>query len=107
MVDEVRGRLTRTMQKWVANPAMRLLPVQTLLETTGRKSGQPRHTPLGGRLVGNQFWLVSEFGEESQYVKNIKANPRVRVRLTANGAAAQRICCPRTMLTRDCGSCRR
>jgi deazaflavin-dependent oxidoreductase (nitroreductase family) len=40
-----------------------------------------RHTPLGGRLVGNQFWLVSEFGENSDYVRNIKANPRVRLRL--------------------------
>ncbi|HET7667847.1 MAG TPA: nitroreductase/quinone reductase family protein, partial [Mycobacterium sp.] len=68
-------------QKRVANPLARLLPTQTLLETTGRKSGKPRHTPLGGSRVGDQFWLVSEFGEKSQYVKNIKANPNVRVRL--------------------------
>jgi deazaflavin-dependent oxidoreductase (nitroreductase family) len=52
-----------------------------LLETTGRKSGQLRHTPLGGSRVGDQFWFVSEFGEKSQYVQNIKANPNVRVRL--------------------------
>ena len=31
--------------------------------------------------VGNQFWLVSEFGEKSQYVQNIKADRNVRVRL--------------------------
>jgi deazaflavin-dependent oxidoreductase (nitroreductase family) len=31
--------------------------------------------------VGDQFWLVSEFGAKSQYVQNIKANPNVRVRL--------------------------
>jgi deazaflavin-dependent oxidoreductase (nitroreductase family) len=36
---------------------------------------------LGGKLVAGQFWFVSEFGEQSQYVRNIKANPRVRVRL--------------------------
>jgi deazaflavin-dependent oxidoreductase (nitroreductase family) len=60
---------------------MRRVPTQTLLETTGRKSGQPRRTPLGGRLVGNQFWFVSEFGDKSQYVRNIKADPRVRLRL--------------------------
>jgi deazaflavin-dependent oxidoreductase (nitroreductase family) len=53
----------------------------TLLETTGRKSGSLRHTPLGGRLTGDQFWFVSEFGEGSQYVRNIQANPRVRLRL--------------------------
>ena len=52
-----------------------------MLETTGRKSGQPRRTPLGGSRVGEQFWFVSEFGEKSQYVQNIKANPNVRVRL--------------------------
>ncbi len=61
---------------------MRLVPIQTLLETTGRKSGQPRTTPpIGGRLDGQTFWLVSEFGDRSQYVRNIAANPRVRVRI--------------------------
>jgi deazaflavin-dependent oxidoreductase (nitroreductase family) len=79
--DDLRSRVTRTMQKRLANPAMRLMPWQTLLETTGRRSDRPRHTPLGGRLVGNQFWLVSEFGGNSDYVRNIKANPGVRVRL--------------------------
>jgi deazaflavin-dependent oxidoreductase (nitroreductase family) len=76
-----RDRITTFFQKRVANPLMRRNPMQTLLETTGRKSGQPRRTPLGGKLVGNQFWLVSEFGEQSQYVRNIQADPRVRLRL--------------------------
>jgi deazaflavin-dependent oxidoreductase (nitroreductase family) len=73
--------VTTFFQKRVANPLMRRNPFQTLLETTGRKSGEPRRTPLGGQLVGDQFWFVSEFGEQSQYVRNIQANPRVRVRL--------------------------
>ena len=60
---------------------MRLVPTQTLLETTGRKSGQPRRTPVGGLLEDGRFWLVSEFGERSQYVRNIQVNPRVRVRV--------------------------
>jgi deazaflavin-dependent oxidoreductase (nitroreductase family) len=81
VADDLRDRLTKIFQKNVANPMMRLMPFQTLLETTGRKSGQPRRTPLGGRRVGDQFWFVSEFGDKSQYVKNIKANPAVRVRL--------------------------
>ncbi|MDN0194034.1 nitroreductase/quinone reductase family protein [Streptomyces sp. S.PNR 29] len=63
------------------NPILRRLPTQTVLETTGRVSGLPRRTPVGGRRVGNSFWLVSEFGERSQYVRNIKADPRVRVRI--------------------------
>jgi deazaflavin-dependent oxidoreductase (nitroreductase family) len=31
--------------------------------------------------MGDEFWMVSEFGDRSDYVRNIKANPRVRVRL--------------------------
>lgn len=81
MADNLRDRITNLFQKRVANPLMRRLPTQTLLETTGRTSGQPRRTPLGGSKVGNEFWFVSEFGENSQYVKNIKADPNVRVRL--------------------------
>jgi deazaflavin-dependent oxidoreductase (nitroreductase family) len=81
MANEVREGVTTFLQKRLANPLMRLVPIQTLLETTGRTSGKARRTPLGGSLVGDQFWFVSEFGEKSQYVRNIKANPNVRVRL--------------------------
>jgi len=81
MANELRDLITHAFQKRVANPLMRRLPIHTLLETTGRKSGEPRRTPIGGSRVGDQFWFVSEFGERSQYVKNIKANPNVRVRL--------------------------
>ncbi|OIK24324.1 nitroreductase/quinone reductase family protein [Streptomyces malaysiense] len=63
------------------NPVLRRLPLQTVLETTGRVSGVPRRTPVGGRRVGRAFWLVSEFGHRSQYVRNIEADPRVRVRI--------------------------
>jgi deazaflavin-dependent oxidoreductase (nitroreductase family) len=77
----VRNRVTAAFQKRIANPLMRRVPSQTLLETIGRKSGLPRLTPLGGRLVGSEFWFVSEFGESSQYLRNIRANPRVRLRL--------------------------
>jgi deazaflavin-dependent oxidoreductase (nitroreductase family) len=82
--------VTTFFQKRVANPLMRRLPFQTLLETTGRKSGEPRRTPLGGQVDGARFWFVSEFGEKSQYVRNIQADPRVRVRLRGkwhNGTA--------------------
>ena len=65
----------------IANPITRRLPTQTLLETTGRVSGQPRRTSIGGRLDGDSFWLVSDHGEASRYIRNIKANNRVRVRI--------------------------
>jgi deazaflavin-dependent oxidoreductase (nitroreductase family) len=52
-----------------------------LLETTGRKSGQPRVTPVGNGLRGSEFWIVTEHGWSSAYVKNIQADPRVRVKV--------------------------
>lgn len=76
-----RDRFVTLLQRRVGNPVMRRNPRQTLLETVGRVSGEPRVVPVGGRRVGEHFWLVSEFGEGSQYVRNIRANPRVRVRL--------------------------
>ena len=65
----------------IANPITRRLPTQMLLETTGRVSGQPRRTPIGGRLDGESFWLVADHGQASNYVRNIEANNRVRVRI--------------------------
>ncbi|MGW3283550.1 nitroreductase/quinone reductase family protein [Streptomyces sp. NPDC001002] len=77
---ENKYRKARSFQR-LLNPIMRRVPLQTVLETTGRTSGLPRPTPVGGRRIGDTFWLVSEFGERSHYIRNIKADPRVRVRL--------------------------
>ncbi|MEV8128950.1 nitroreductase family deazaflavin-dependent oxidoreductase [Streptomyces sp. NPDC085944] len=77
---ETKYRIVAAFQRRL-NAVVRRLPGQTLLETTGRVSGLPRRTPVGGRRTGDCFWLVSEFGERSQYVRNIRADPRVRVRL--------------------------
>jgi deazaflavin-dependent oxidoreductase (nitroreductase family) len=52
-----------------------------LLETVGRRSGRPRHTPIGNGLVGDVFWIFSAHGEQSDYVRNLLAEPRVRVKV--------------------------
>jgi deazaflavin-dependent oxidoreductase (nitroreductase family) len=78
--DDPKYRAVTAFQRRF-NAVMRRLPLQTVLETTGRVSRRPRQTPVGGRRVGNSFWLVSEFGEKSQYIRNIQADPRVRVRI--------------------------
>jgi deazaflavin-dependent oxidoreductase (nitroreductase family) len=78
---EIRFRTVTGFQRWLSNPLTSRLPTQTLLETTGRTSGRPHRTPIGGSRVGDVFWFVSEFGEKSQYVRNIQAHPRVRVRI--------------------------
>ncbi|MGW7486510.1 nitroreductase/quinone reductase family protein [Streptomyces sp. NPDC054786] len=78
---EMKFRTVTSFQRRIGNPILARLPQQTLLETTGRKSGLPRRTPIGGRRVGNEFWFVSEYGDKSQYVRNIQAHSRVRVRI--------------------------
>jgi len=65
----------------IANPIARRLPSQVVLETTGRVSGRPRHTPIGGRLDGNTYWFVSMHGDSSNYMRNIKADNNIRVRI--------------------------
>ena len=78
--QRLKRRIVHTAQRLVVNPLGRRLPL-TQLETIGRKSGQPRRTAIGGRVIGDQFWMVSEHGGHSHYVLNIKANPAVRVRV--------------------------
>jgi deazaflavin-dependent oxidoreductase (nitroreductase family) len=57
------------------------LPGVVLLETIGRRSGQPRRIGLGKALEGDTLWVVAEHGRKAAYVRNIEANPRVRVKL--------------------------
>jgi len=55
-----------------------------LLETTGRRTGLARHTPVGNGLDGETFWLIAAHGTQADYVRNLQAEPRVRVK--ADGA---------------------
>jgi deazaflavin-dependent oxidoreductase (nitroreductase family) len=57
------------------------LPGLVILETTGRKSGEPRRNPVGKAIVGDTLWIVAEHGRKAAYVRNIEAEPRVRVRV--------------------------
>jgi deazaflavin-dependent oxidoreductase (nitroreductase family) len=55
-------------------------PSVVILETIGRRSGQPRRVPVTRLLEGDTLWIVTEHGRKAAYVRNIEANPRVRVR---------------------------
>jgi deazaflavin-dependent oxidoreductase (nitroreductase family) len=84
----VKYRRVQAFQKYVANPPLKALlrvgvmpPSVVLLETVGRRTGKPRRTPVGDGRVGDTLWIVAEHGRRSGYVRNIEANPRVRVRV--------------------------
>jgi deazaflavin-dependent oxidoreductase (nitroreductase family) len=80
-----KRRLTTALAKYLFNPLvkaavrLRLAPGWAILETRGRKSGKIRHTPVGDGLVGDVFWIVAEHGRRAGYVRNIEADPSVRI----------------------------
>jgi len=76
------------MEKHVVNPGMAQLlrlglapRAFALLETTGRRSGRVRQTPVGIGLDGDVAWLVAEHGDRCDYVKNLLAHPEVRMKI--------------------------
>jgi len=74
-------------------PAVRLawrarvpIPGDALLETTGRRTGRPRWTPVCDGRDGDAFWLVAQRGGSAEWVRDIEADPRVRIRTSGWGA---------------------
>lgn len=87
-LDE-RGRRRRSRHRrlWrVINPPGRRLagraPWWVLLETRGRRTGQPRTTPLArGPAEPGVVWVNSVHGRHADWVRNLEADPEVRIRL--------------------------
>jgi deazaflavin-dependent oxidoreductase (nitroreductase family) len=84
----MKHQVVHVLQKYVLNPPIKFLfalgivpPGYAPLETIGRKTGKARSTPVGDAIVGRQFWIVAEHGMKAGYVRNIKQNPRVRLKL--------------------------
>ena len=81
-----RRRLER-LQKSVINPLDRLAftlrvppPGDALLETRGRRTGRRRVTPVCDGTEGDTFWIIAQHGRSTDYVRNIEADPHVRVK---------------------------
>lgn len=52
-----------------------------LLTTTGRKSGKARVTPLQFEEIDGRIYLGAALGQRADWVRNIRANPAVDVRV--------------------------
>jgi deazaflavin-dependent oxidoreductase (nitroreductase family) len=77
-----------SLQTSIVNPLIRLafrlgipIPGDALLETTGRRTGKPRLTPVCDGLEANTFWLLAQRGRDANWVRDLEATPRVRVKL--------------------------
>jgi deazaflavin-dependent oxidoreductase (nitroreductase family) len=76
----ITARLVNPLVRAAARAGLPL-PMVVILETRGRRSGKPRRIPVGKALDGDTLWIVAEHGRRSSYVRNIQADPRVRVRV--------------------------
>lgn len=88
MMDPARKRrLVVPLQRYLLNPPMKVLvhaglvPGHALIETTGRNTGRRRRTVVGIRRDHEDVWIVAEQGRNAGYVRNLEADPRVRLRL--------------------------
>jgi deazaflavin-dependent oxidoreductase (nitroreductase family) len=73
--NRLLNRPARGLLAWGLAP-----PTYALLETKGRRSGLRRQVPVANGLQGRTFWLIAGLGDQAQYVRNIAADPRVRVK---------------------------
>jgi deazaflavin-dependent oxidoreductase (nitroreductase family) len=75
----------RFVQRYLLNPPAKLavraglVPGYVLVATTGRRTGKLRRNVVGMHLEGSTGWVVAEHGNHAGYVRNITANPNVRV----------------------------
>ena len=83
-----KRQISTNLATRVVNPVVRwavrhgLAPRSyAILETTGRRSGVPRRTPVGHVIDDDTVWIVAEHGSRAGYVRNIRSNPRVRIKL--------------------------
>lgn len=80
-----RSRWFHRLANYSGPPAFfRVIPVPrgfALLSVTGRRSGKTRRRPIRALREGSTLYAVAVLGERSDWLRNARANPRVRVRL--------------------------
>ncbi len=91
-INRLKRYLFRLVERHLVNPltrravfAGRLGSTWAVLETTGRRTGATRRTPVANGLRGDTFWLISAHGPYAHYFQNLLAEPRVRIGLASHG----------------------
>jgi deazaflavin-dependent oxidoreductase (nitroreductase family) len=64
-------------------------PEYLYLTTTGRRSGRPREIEIWFTRRDERYYLIAEHGEEAGWVRNLRAQPAVRVRVDDVELSAQ------------------
>jgi deazaflavin-dependent oxidoreductase (nitroreductase family) len=93
--DARKRRRVRALQRYVLNPPMKLLvwfglvPGHVLIETRGRRTGKRRTNVVGMHVEERTGWIVAEQGGHAGYVRNLQADPAVRVRVSRRWCRAR------------------
>jgi deazaflavin-dependent oxidoreductase (nitroreductase family) len=58
------------------------------LTTTGRRTGQPREIEIWFTEHGGRYYVIAEHLEDAHFVQNLRADPRVRVRVSGREFSA-------------------
>ena len=59
------------------------------LTTTGRRSGKPHDVEIWFGIRGGTLYLLSDGGETADWVKNIRKQARVKIRINTRTAAGR------------------
>jgi len=68
----------RLVGAWIGSPVNGYF---LRLTTTGRRSGLPRQTPLNYAILDGRVYLLSGFGRQADWYRNLVAHPQVSVAL--------------------------
>ncbi len=81
LVWRIMRRLNRQMATRVIGRGRGPRGVVLLLTTVGRKSGQPRVTPLQFEEDNGVIYVAAARGPHADWFRNIQANPHVKVQI--------------------------
>ncbi len=70
---------------WLGSP---ITGWQCLITTIGRRSGLPRHTPLGYLVADGAAWVMAGYGPSTLWYHNLLDEPRVTLLLPGRPALA-------------------